>query len=148
MKVGLKDIGDDDGDEEEEEDYDEDNNLISNEAINTCLNFDSTSSNISSSKRYVKVIKYCPKPCGASFRANDPMCIRTCLCPKTHVLKDGSCIPMTEKIRNLITKNAEEVWIGGMENWSPENRSQRGEGRTLQSSDCKFLNILSMIFYL
>ena len=131
MKVGLKDVGGDDGDEEEEEDFDEDNNLISNEVSNTCLNFDSTSPTLSSSNRYVKVIKFCPKPCGASFRPSDPMCIRTCLCPNTHVLKDGACIPITEKIRTLISKNAGKEWIGGMENWSPESRSQRGKGSTI-----------------
>ena len=127
-KVGLNDLGDnyeeDDGDLE---DYDYDASLTTENQSNTCLSFDTKSLTHASSKRYVKVIKYCRNPCGASFQSNDPMCIRTCLCPKTHVLKDGTCIPITKEIKNVIERNTEKEWIGGMENWSTENRSQRSE---------------------
>ena len=128
-KVGLKDLGDDDEEDDDDlEDYDYDTNIISENQPNTCLSFDAKSSTHVSSKRYAKVIKYCRNPCGASFQSNDPMCIRTCLCPKTHALKDGTCIPITREMRNVIERNAEKEWIGGMENWSTENRSQRSEG--------------------
>ena len=104
-KVGLKDLGNDDEEDDEDlEDYDYDTNFISENQSNTCLSFDAKSSTHVSSKRYVKVIKYCRNPCGASFQSNDPMCIRTCLCPKTHALKDGTCIPITNEIRNVIEK--------------------------------------------
>ena len=127
-EVGLKEIRDEEDDEEDLDDYDDGPDLISKKDSNSCLNSDAKLSSPRTTRKFLTVIKYCSKPCGNSFQPDDPMCIRTCLCPKTHVLQNGVCIPMTEEISNLVAKNVEKVWIGGMENWSPENRSQRGEG--------------------
>ena len=100
---------------------------------NTCY-FDETPTNALSSSNYITVIKYCHKPCGTSFTKHDPMCIRTCLCPKNHVVtKDGGCkllnATMISKLNKMLTKNANKTWEGGMDNWSTENRSQRDEGK-------------------
>ena len=127
-KVGLKDVRDEEDDEEDLDDYDDKPDLISKKDSNSCLNSDAKLSSPRPARKFLTVVKYCPNPCGNSFQPDDPMCIRTCLCPKTHVLQNGDCIPMTEEISSLVTKNVEKVWIGGMENWSPENRSKRGEG--------------------
>ena len=103
---------------------------------NTC-SFDQTANSSSSSPSYIKVIKYCHTPCGTSFTKEDPMCIRTCLCPKNHVVtKDGGCklldATMIAKLNKILTKNANKTWEGGMDNWSTENRSQRDEGKITQ----------------
>ena len=100
---------------------------------NTC-DFAEMPTNASSSPNYIKVIKYCHKPCGTSFAKDDPMCIRTCLCPKNHVVtKDGGCkllnATMISKLNKVLTKNANQTWEGGLDNWSTENRSQRDEGK-------------------
>lgn len=128
-----------------EEDDDVDYNDILLEESNSC-EFEKTSSSenkyinnndnkdiLKKKSNYVKVLKYCPRPCGTSFQPNDPMCIRTCLCPQNHfVTKEGKCIrlneSMSQEIRKRVMKNVNKVWRGGMDKWSPENRSQRDEG--------------------
>ena len=57
---------------------------------------------------HILVVKYCPDPCGKASDSNNPMCIRTCSCPKNFVLnKDGKCIKMTQAVRQNITKIGE-----------------------------------------
>ena len=112
--------------------YDDSYNDVLLKESNKC-EFEETSSSVPVSKDYVKVLKYCSRPCGTSFQPNEPMCIRTCLCPKNHVVtKEGNCMKLNEtmskKIRTLVMENVNKVWIGGMDKWSLENRSQRDEG--------------------
>ena len=136
----------------EEDGEDEDDIFIGSLSSepNTC-NFDGISSSTSSSQKYLKVIKYCQNPCEASFQPTDPMCIRTCLCPKNSVLtKDGKCKAMNETIRikvhEQITKNMNKTWKGGMDNWSPENRSQRDEGMLKLCYGDKLSHALRAVF--
>ena len=59
-------------------------------------------------KTYILVVKYCPEPCGKASDSNNPMCIRTCSCPKNLVLnKDGKCVKMTQNVIQNITKIGE-----------------------------------------
>ena len=59
-------------------------------------------------KTHILVVKYCPDPCGRASDSNNPMCIRTCSCPKNFVLnKDGKCIKMTQDVIQNITKIGE-----------------------------------------
>ena len=146
--MGLKYIGVEDGssdDYENQSEYNDDGDEYGIDDIftenvpqekNTCY-FDETPTNALSSSNYITVIKYCHKPCGTSFTKHDPMCIRTCLCPKNHVVtKDGGCkllnATMISKLNKMLTKNANKTWEGGMDNWSTENRSQRDEGKITQ----------------
>ena len=147
FQVGLKYIGGDDeniensnkdsevSEEEENDDldYDDDYDDIQLTTSNRCQFGDTSSSILPSSRKYEKVLKYCPRPCGSSFQPNDPMCIRTCLCPKNQVVtKEGNCVKLNEtmskKIHMLLMENVNKVWLGGIDKWSPENRSQRDEG--------------------
>ena len=146
--MGLKYIGVEAGSSEDYEDQSEDTLDEDEDGVddiftenvpqekNTCY-FDETPTNALSSSNYITVIKYCHKPCGTSFTKHDPMCIRTCLCPKNHVVtKDGGCkllnATMISKLNKMLTKNANKTWEGGMDNWSTENRSQRDEGKITQ----------------
>ena len=79
---------------------------------------------------YIRVLKYCPYPCGSkSLDPNGPMCIRTCLCPPNFMLNRNRtrCLPMTDKVKQMITRNARR----SLEN---ESGSQRGEGMAIQNT--------------
>ena len=140
--IGVEDGSSDDYENQSEGTVDEDEDGIDDiltenvpQEKNTC-NFDEPTSTLSTSN-YITVIKYCHTPCGTTFTKDDPMCIRTCLCPKNHVVtKDGGCkllnATMIAKLNKILTKNVNKTWNGGIENWSTENRSQRDEGKITQ----------------
>ena len=71
------------------------------------------------SQTYILVVKYCPNPCGKESDSNNPMCIRTCSCPKNFVLnKDGKCIKMPQTVKENISKIGE----GSLSDYSKSRR--------------------------
>ena len=56
----------------------------------------------------ILVLKYCHRPCGQFSDPTNPICIKTCYCPKNSVINaDGSCSPMNATFIERINKNHE-----------------------------------------
>ena len=123
-QVGLKERETDDGSEDQEEgddyDYEDEEDLQVLSADLACPLDQDPAKKDNLNKTFILVLKYCPNACGKASDVNNPMCIRTCSCPKNFVLnKEGKCIKMPQTIKDKINKNEEAKRVG---------RSQRSEG--------------------
>ena len=75
-------------------------------------------------KKYVLVLKHCPLACGKEASSKNPMCIRTCSCPKNFVMDtNGKCQKMPQTIKNKIDDNSK----GSLDN---QNESRRDLGNS------------------
>ena len=91
----------------DDDDYDDGPELELTTNDQTC-SINQSSEN--SGQRFIIVLKYCQLPCGRSADRTNPMCIRTCSCPKNYMLTDsGECKKMTDKIRTKINSNSERA---------------------------------------
>lgn len=100
----LYDIDDDDDYDDEE---DEENLYTDADAPElSSANNDSCSVTPSIGKNYTIILKYCNLPCGHPSNLQSPMCLRTCSCPKNHVLRAGECKPMEMSTKELINGNS------------------------------------------
>jgi len=111
--VGLKKRETDDGsddDEDDDYDYDDDDEVLQEQSDEMACKLDpSQTKKDALNKTHILVVRYCPDPCGKASDSNNPMCIRTCSCPKNFVLnKDGKCIKMTQNVKQSIIKIGDE----------------------------------------
>ena len=93
----------------------------------TCKKKTTTKTQDGLCQRFAIVIEYCQLPCGRPGDAGNPMCIRTCSCPKNYMLtKEKTCKQMSAEIRDKINNNADRAWEAHS---SALTLSRRDEGK-------------------
>ena len=113
MKKRIIDDGSYD-DAEDDYDYDDDDEALQVRPDElACPLSQNPTKKAALNQSHILVLKYCPNACGMNSDPKNPMCIRTCSCPKNFVLgKDGRCKQMDQSIIAVINGNAQQSLDG------------------------------------